>query len=117
MSGIIMDYTLYNASYTKLSGTIRKMKIKVQETVNITSRHFCAFARFEVVIYKIICHEEIVQILWNAFFCICPYAQHIIVAATIMGSQPRFTKIWSNIGQEDIARLVCSYGSCGGYVQ
>ena len=113
MPVIVMDDTPYNACYEKLGWAIRKMKLKGQETVNIASRHFCALARFKVVAYEIICCEEIIQILRNAFLGICPYAQHISVAAPIMGRQPRFAKIGPNIGQEDIARFICSYSPSG----
>ena len=113
MPGIVMDDTPYNACYTKLCRAIRKMKFKCQETVNIASRHFCTLARFEIVVYEIICCKEIIQILRNAFLGICPYAQHISIAAPIMGRQPRLAKIGPNIGQEDIARFVCSYSSSG----
>ena len=98
----------YNGRYTKLGWKVGKIEFIIKKPLYIASRHFCTFARFEVIFDKVIRCKEIVQILWNAFFWICSYAQNISITSSIMSSKPSFTKIWANVRQENISRLVSS---------
>ena len=95
-----------NGRYTKLGRVVRKIKFIIKKPLYIASRHFCTFARFEVIFDKVVSCKEIVQILWNAFFGICSYTQNISITSSTMSSKPSFTKIWANVRQENVSRLV-----------
>lgn len=99
----------HNARYAKLRRQVGKVKFIVKETLNIASRHFCAFTRLEVVVDEIISCEKVIQILRKAFVWICPNAQDIGIAASTMRSQPCFAKVWTNVRQENVALLI---GNC-----
>ena len=99
-------YTLvHNARYAKLCRQVGKVKFIIEQSLNIASRHLRALARFEIVIDKVIGREKVIQILREALVLICPNAQNIGVATSIMCGQPCFAKVWTNVRQEDITLL------------
>ena len=97
----------YNARYAKLRRQIGKVKFVVEQTLNIASRHLCTFARFEIVIDKIIGCEKVIQLLRNAFLRISPYTQDIRITPSFMSCKPSLAEVWTNIRQEDVANLIC----------
>ena len=104
---------LQNARYAKLSGNIGKVKIVVQQAIDVTSRHLCSFARFEVIINKIVCCKKIIQKLWNTFSRVNSNTQYIGVTSTRVSCKPSFAEVWTNVGYENVVLFVsgnCSIG-------
>lgn len=103
----------YNARYAKLIGDIGKVKIVVQQAIDVTSWHLCTFARFEVIINKIVCSKKIIQKLWNTFSGINSNAQYIGVTSPRVSCKPRFAEIWTNVGYENVVLFVSGNSSIG----
>ena len=101
-----------NARYAKLRGKVGKVKSVVQQAIDVTSRHLCPFARFEVIINKIICCKKIIQKPWNAFSGVNSNAQHISVTSPKMSCKPCFAEIWPDVGYENVPLFVGGNCSC-----
>ena len=104
-----------NARYTKLRGQVGEFKFVVKQTLNVTTRHLCTLARFEVVGDEIICCEKVVQILRRTLFWIGPNAKDVRIATAAMSCQPCLAEIGADVRQKNVAVLESRYGSRGRY--
>jgi len=101
-----MIATLHNARYTKLRRHVGEVEFVIQQAVDITTRHLCALARFEIIGDKVIRCKKVIQILRMAFLWVGSYTQNICIATAVMGCKPCLAKIRANVRQEDVANLI-----------